>query len=346
MQAFALRADPSKPAKEEAFREDLNVRLICPDCQNDQVQLVEEFSSGDLVCGECGLVLGDKVVDERSEWRTFADSEGDDPSRVGGPADPLLDSTEQLSTIISFKDGNSGHARALQMAASKQTKSEQAGGRNLQEAFRDVQTMCDAISLPKTISDTAKQLFKRVDEEKLLKGKNQDAVIAACIFVACRQGRVPRTFKEIVALTNVPKKDIGQCFKVLERAFENTGPGVGGPNTTASADSFITRYCNHLGLPVPVQRASVFVVNRVSEEGVLAGRSPITIASVCIYFATMLWGVPAKAKAIAQVAGVQDATIRSAYKYLYNVKEKLVDERWFDASRPEGTRADWANLHA
>jgi transcription elongation factor Elf1 len=51
---FALRADPTRPVKQEAFRADLNVRLVCPDCQNENVQLVEEFGSGDLVCGECG----------------------------------------------------------------------------------------------------------------------------------------------------------------------------------------------------------------------------------------------------------------------------------------------------
>lgn len=109
-------------------------------------------------------------------------------------------------------------------------------------------------------------------------------------------------------------QDIGQCFKVLERAFEAISASSAGPNATASADSFITRYCNHLGLPVPVQRAAVFVVTRVSEEGILAGRSPITVASACILFATSLWGVPAKAKDIAKVAGVQDSTIRTAYK--------------------------------
>lgn len=55
-QPFALRADPSRPKQQEAFRADLNVRLLCPDCQNENVQLVEEFGSGDLVCGECGAL--------------------------------------------------------------------------------------------------------------------------------------------------------------------------------------------------------------------------------------------------------------------------------------------------
>lgn len=52
-QAFALKVDPDAPQKEAAFRQDLNVRLVCPDCADDS-QLVEEFSSGDLVCGNCG----------------------------------------------------------------------------------------------------------------------------------------------------------------------------------------------------------------------------------------------------------------------------------------------------
>lgn len=255
---------------------------------------------------------------------------------MGGPTDPLLDASEQFATIISFKDGNTGAARTLQMAAARVSKDGQAGGRNLGDAYRDIGNMCDAISLPKSIVDMSKQLFKRVDEEKLLKGKAQPAIIAACIFIACRSGRVPRTFKEIVALSNVSKKvrsspppflesnpthtspsdsqDIAQCFKVLERAFVTAAPG-GEPSSTSSADSLITRYCNHLGLGVPVQRAAVHVVTRASEEGILAGRSPITIAAACILFATALWGQPKTAKEIALVAGVQDGTIKLGYKY-------------------------------
>ena len=45
----------------------LNVRLICPDCQDAIPNIREEFGSGDLVCGNCGLVLGDRIIDTRSE---------------------------------------------------------------------------------------------------------------------------------------------------------------------------------------------------------------------------------------------------------------------------------------
>ena len=51
------------------FGPDLAVRLICPECRDPRPDIVEEFGSGDLVCRNCGLILGDRIVDTRSEWR-------------------------------------------------------------------------------------------------------------------------------------------------------------------------------------------------------------------------------------------------------------------------------------
>jgi len=93
------------PVQKSTFGPDLAVRLVCPECRDPNPNIVEEFGSGDLVCGTCGLVLGDRVVDTRSEWRTFANDEGDDPSRVGAAIDPLMEGMEQLDTVISFRDG-------------------------------------------------------------------------------------------------------------------------------------------------------------------------------------------------------------------------------------------------
>lgn len=55
---FALKLDPAAAAalaaqKAAEFHQDLNVRLTCPDCKDD-TELLEEYSSGDLVCGNCG----------------------------------------------------------------------------------------------------------------------------------------------------------------------------------------------------------------------------------------------------------------------------------------------------
>jgi transcription initiation factor TFIIB len=44
--------------------------------------------------------------------------------------------------------------------------------------------------------------------------------------------------------------------------------------------------------------------------------------------ASHLLGKPKTPKEISAVAGVSDGTIRTAYKYLYNEREKLIDPEW------------------
>lgn len=48
-----------------------------------------------------------------------------------------------------------------------------------------------------------------VHDGKSVKGRSNDAKASACLFIACRQEAVPRTFKEICAVSRVSKKEIG-----------------------------------------------------------------------------------------------------------------------------------------
>jgi len=330
-QPFPLAAPQQKAPAQPSFGPDLAVRLICPECRDPNPNIVEEFGSGDLVCGNCGLVLGDRVVDTRSEWRTFANDEGDDPSRVGAASDPLMEGMEQLDTVISFRDGGSGIARELQRTATRSQNSRSE--RNILTAFRDISSWCDQFSLPKTISDIAKQLYRRSDEEKLLRGKPLEAVIAACIFIACRQAHVPRTFREICNLTNVSKKVLGQCYKALEQAF-NSAPGASTLHTAASPstgpENLLVRYCNHLDLPPNVQSICGDIIIAARKHGIADGRSPVSIAGGAIYFTCHLLGKVKSVREISLVAGVSEGTIKLVYRLYYADKEKLVKQQWID----------------
>ena len=80
-------------------------RVVCP--YDPDANLIEDYHAGDMICSMCGLVVGDRVIDVGSEWRTFSDNAGDnkDASRVGGPENPLLENNN-LSTIIGPSRGS------------------------------------------------------------------------------------------------------------------------------------------------------------------------------------------------------------------------------------------------
>ncbi|KAG4441214.1 hypothetical protein IFR05_003332 [Cadophora sp. M221] len=330
-----MMAPPEKPSATGEWSENLNMTMICKDCKEVPPNLVEEFSSGDMVCGSCGLVLGDRIVDTRSEWRTFAndDQGNDDPSRVGDGANPLLNGS-QLTTTISFQDGN---ARSRDLMRTQNKSSNDKATKGLLAAYKEIGAHCDAVNIPKNVSDTAKHLFKLVDDAKAFKGKSQEAIIAGCIFIACRQCGVPRTFREIYALTKVSKKDIGRTFKVLEKFFANDSEDKAKAvqndtyQTTSSTNAaeLCVRYCSQLGLSrQSFVKVSQGLAEKMSTVGDLAGRSPLSVAAACIYMASYLLGRPKTPKEISAVAGVSDGTIRTAYKYLYQERERLIEPEW------------------
>lgn len=101
--------------------------------------------------------------------------------------------------------------------------------------------MADRINLPKTIVDRANNLFKQVHDGKNLKGRSNDAKASACLYIACRQEGVPRTFKEICAVSKISKKEIGRCFKLTLKALATSVDLI----TTAD---FMSRFCANLGM--------------------------------------------------------------------------------------------------
>lgn len=344
---------PSAQQDPSQWKKNLSAHVICPECKEVPPNL--EFpGSHETVCGSCGLVLADREIDMHSEWRTFSndDQNNDDPSRVGDVSNPLLNG-DQLETQIA--SGGSGRVRDLYRAQNKQ--SSEKSNKALLAAYKEIGALCDGFSIQKNVADTAKYLFKIVDDAKAFKGKSQDVIIAGCIFIACRQCKVPRTFTEIFAVTKVSRKEIGRIYKALEKFFtaQNlerhnsvvSNGGVPDPNDTYTATTstkpsdLCNRFCNLLGLPYPVVSTSSALSDRVTTMGDLAGRSPLSIVAACIYMAAHLMGEGKSAKEIAGVAHVSDGTIRGAYKQLYAERERLIDPEWI-----KNGKGDLKNLPA
>lgn len=223
-----IEPEPQVEAPQE-WRRNLSVRIMCPECREDPPNLIEDSQAGDTICESCGIVLAQRGIDLRAEWRTFAndDQGNDDPSRVGDAPNLLLNGS-QLQTNIAYNDG-SLRSKELQRAQSRSTADK--GNKNLLQAFKQIGAYCDSYQLTQVIADGAKHIYKDAEESKLFKGKSQEALIAGCIFLSCRRNGVPRSFREIFEMTQVSKKDIGRTFKLLEKFLMNQEKSQGGKAT-------------------------------------------------------------------------------------------------------------------
>lgn len=211
--------------------------------------------------------------------------------------------------------------------------------RALIAAFKEISTMADRINLPKTIVDRANNLFKQVHDGKNLKGRSNDAKASACLYIACRQEGVPRTFKEICAVSKISKKEIGRCFKLTLKALATSVDLI----TTAD---FMSRFCANLGkfwgvlvcsiryslgnlladLPNTVQRAATHIARKAVEMDIVPGRSPISVAAAAIYMASQASDQKKTHKEIGDIAGVADVTIRQSYRLMYPHAAELFPE--------------------
>ena len=282
--------------------------------------LIEDHRAGDQICSQCGLVVGDRVIDVSSEWRTFSDDTGGaDKSRVGAAENSLLEGGN-LSTMIGPGTGRPGETsyRNYTRPTSSNTA---ASDRSLINAMRIIAEMADRINLPKVITDRANKLFKMVQDGKHLTGRAHGAIAAACLYIACRQEGVPRTFKEIVAVTTVNKREIGRCFKVILRQHH-----VEANVELITTGDFMSRFCGNLQLSKHVQRAATLIAKKASDKEITPGRSPISITAAAIYMASQASEDKKTQREISEVAGVAEVTIRKSYKLMLERAKDLFPE--------------------
>lgn len=296
---------------------------FCSDCKK-HTEVVFDHSAGDTVCSECGLVLESHSIDETSEWRTFANESNDnDPVRVGGPTNPLL-SDGGLSTVISKPNGTTGDYLSSSLGRWQNRGSNPDRGLIL--AFKTIATMADRLGLVSTIKDRASEIYKKVEDQKSSRGRNQDAILAACLYIACRQEDKPRTVKEICSVANgATKKEIGRAKEYIMKQLEvEMGQAV--DIGTIHAGDFLRRFCSNLGMNNQAMKAAQEAVQKSEEIDIR--RSPISIAAAVIYIITQLSEEKKPLRDISLATGVAEGTIRNAYKDLYPHISKIIPN-WY-----------------
>lgn len=100
-----------------------------------------------------------RIIDQGQEWRAFtSDKSRADPSRVGGPENPLLNGAD-LSTEIA---GGYGDVAFDESGVAKYSsrRNINAANRALVSGMSEIKQMAERISLPQNIVDCGSAMFK------------------------------------------------------------------------------------------------------------------------------------------------------------------------------------------
>jgi transcription elongation factor Elf1 len=75
-----LPTKPRKAIRSGPQKVQVEYENQCPDCGS--IDVVEDHAHGDLVCRQCGRVIGEKIIDTDREWREFESDQGGDQKYV------------------------------------------------------------------------------------------------------------------------------------------------------------------------------------------------------------------------------------------------------------------------
>ncbi|MDH5783146.1 MAG: transcription initiation factor IIB [Candidatus Bathyarchaeota archaeon] len=287
----------------------------CPECGS--ANLIHDYDTGETICGKCGLVLNEQMIDKGPEWRAFTQEEKASRSRVGVPTSYSVHD-KGLSTAIGRVDRDA-FGRKLPLSTRLQmwrlrkwqirSRVHSSVDRNLAQAMAELDRLSDKLYIPGPVKEKAAVIYRKALEKGLVRGRSIAAISAASLHAACRSTKTPRTLREISEASLVDKKDIARCYRLLLRELDIQMP-IADPLT------YISKIAEQTGISGETQGFAIEILRQARRKRVASGKDPMGLAAAALYIACLQNNEKKTQKDIAEAAGVTEVTVRNRYKSL------------------------------
>jgi transcription initiation factor TFIIB len=293
----------------------------CPQCGGTHIILDER--SGEKVCGNCGLVLTDTVIDLGPEYRIFSVEEGKDRRRVGsGYNINIYD--KGLSTIIKGNRDSSGklldkNTQYKMMRLRRQdnrSKVDSTKSRNLSIAMTELDRLASELNLPENVKKNSAHLYRKALDKDLIRGRSIDAFIAACTYAACRLLKVPRPLKEVSKASKRLHSEVAMTYRLLHKELD-LKPPVDGPY------KFIPKIASSLNISPQTEQLAVKILRKADERNELVGKNPRGVAAAALYMACKEADEKRVQRVVSEAAGTTEVTLRNRMRGLNEALDEL-----------------------
>ena len=298
-----------------------NTQTLCSICKRND-KIVTDPESGEIICGNCGMVISDKVEDtSHLERQIFRGGQIDDTrARTGAPTS-LARHDMGLATVIGRDNRDasgqkidpsiSSAMQRLRMWDFRVQQNNTPSDRNLRTAFNLLNTLKDKLGLSDTIVEKIAYIYRKAQERGFVRGRSISAVLAAAVYIAYRDLEVPKTMKDIAAASNVKRKNIARVYRqlILELNYKVPNP---------DPVKCIAKLANTANLSEKTKRQAFNIIKEVTENEMSAGKDPMGVAATVLYISCIKTGENVSQKDISNAAGITDVTLRNRFRDLKN----------------------------
>ena len=134
-------------------------------------------------------------------------------------------------------------------------------------------------------------------------------MIAAALYAACRDTETSRTLKDVAQVSNIKKKEISRCYRLIYRELDLKMPVV-------DSIQCIARISSRLEITEKIKRYAIKILKSSQEHQRSAGKDPMGLAAAALYLSCITNGENKSQRDLAEAANVTSVTIRNRVKNL------------------------------
>ena len=255
----------------------LNVDLVL---NTEQKLFVVDSSSGEIICQKCGAIQEIENINQNQDWIAFDIEEFNEKARTGAPSS-LARHDMGLFTVIggTDRDANGGKLDPTVRSTMQRlrtwdfrTKIHTSTDRNLREAFFELQVLKAKLGLSDAITEKTAYVYRKAHERRLVRGRTTSAILAASLYIVCREIGTPRTLKDISEISNVKRKDLARSYRLIVSKLELKIPVL-------DPIKCIGKVANKANVSEITKRKAVDLMYKINEHELAAGKDPMGFAA-------------------------------------------------------------------
>jgi len=308
----------NKSKNDDNVNSALETFTLCPSCKTDNA-IITDPKSGEIICSRCGMVVSDNLLESRQEWHTFDIDKSVGRARTGLPSS-LARHDMGLSTVIGKENVDATKNKIEPVMLSTlhrlrtwdfRTQVHSSTDRTLRLAFDELDSLRDKLGLSDAIVEKTAYIYRKAQQKGMTRGRSIHAVLAAAIYISCRQMEVPRTLDEIATIGDIKRKSIAKCHRELILELQLQLP-------TIDTTKCIARVANKANISEKTKHQAMTLMNDVVKTGISAGKDPMGLAATVLYASCIKTGEQKTQVDLANAAQITEVTIRNRFKDLKN----------------------------